>query len=84
MQEGFIPCIIAGLTNGGVAVAVSHIPFLAAGVVLTGVMAGFSTMVAMLIYLKLRGKPIIDRTHLTPEDLKIEKEMSLITALSPG
>jgi len=31
MQEGFIPCIIAGLTNGGVAVAVSHIPFLAAG-----------------------------------------------------
>lgn len=83
MQEGFIPCIIAGLTNGGVAVAVSHIPFLAAGVVLTGVMAGFSTMVAMLIYLKLRGKPIIDRTHLTPEDLKIEKEMSLITALSP-
>jgi lactate permease len=66
-----------------VAVAVSYIPFLEGGVVLTGVMAGFSTMVVMLLYLKLLGKPIIDRTHLTEEDLKIERGMSLIRALSP-
>ena len=83
MREGFFPCILAGLTNGGVALAVSHIPFLAAGVVLTGVMGGFCTMVVMLIYLKLHGRPIIDRTHLTDADLKIEKDMSLGTALSP-
>lgn len=83
IKKGFIPCLIAGLTNGGVAVAVSYIPFLEAGVVLTGVMAGFSTMVAMLVYLKLRRMPIIDRTHLTEVDLRIEKEMSLLTALSP-
>ena len=31
IKEGFVPCIIAGTTNGGVAVAVSHIPLLAAG-----------------------------------------------------
>jgi lactate permease len=83
IKTGFIPCTIAGLTNGGVAIAVSHIPILAAGVVLTGVMAGFSTMVMMLLYLKLRGKPIIDRSPLTEDDFRIEKEMSLATALSP-
>ena len=83
VRKGFIPCLIAGLTNGGVAVAVSYIPFLEGGVVLTGVIAGFSTMVVMLLYLKLLGKPIIDRTHLTEEDLKVEKGMSLIRALSP-
>jgi lactate permease len=83
IREGFIPCTIAGLTNGGVAIAVSYIPVLAAGVVLTGVMAGFSTMVMMLLYLKLRGKPIVDRSHLTEDDLRTEKEMSLATAVSP-
>ena len=36
VRKGFIPCLIAGLTNGGVAVAVSYIPFLEGGVVLTG------------------------------------------------
>ena len=83
IKEGFIPCTIAGLTNGGVAIAVSHIPFLASGVVLTGVMAGFSTMVMMLLYLKLRWKPIIDLSHLTEDDFRTEKEMPLATALSP-
>ena len=83
IKEGFIPCTLAGLTNGGGAIAVSHIPVLASGVVLTGVMAGFSTMLMMLIYLKLLGKPVIDRSHLTDDDLRIEKERSLITALSP-
>jgi lactate permease len=83
VRKGFIPCLIAGLTNGGVAVAVSYIPFLEGGVVLTGVMAGFSTMVVMLLYLKLLGKPIIDRTHLTEEDFKVERSMPLIMALSP-
>lgn len=83
MRKGLVPCVLAGLTNGGVAIAVCHIPFLAAGVVLTGVMGGFCTMMVMLIYLKLRRKPIIDRTHLTEDDLKAEEEMSLVTALSP-
>jgi lactate permease len=83
VREGFIPCAIAGLTNGGVAIAVAYIPFLAAGVVLTGVIAGFFTMMVMLFYLKLTGKPIVDRSQLTQSDLKVEKEMSLIRALSP-
>ena len=83
MREGFVPCILAGLTNGGVAIAVAYTPVLAAGVVLTGVMAGICTMVVMLIYLKLLGKPIIDRSMLTKDDLATEKQMSLVRALSP-
>lgn len=83
VRRGLIPCLIAGLTNGGVAMAVSYIPFLEGGVVLTGVIAGFSTMLVMLLYLKILGRPVIERSHLTAQDLKVEKNMSLIRALSP-
>ncbi len=83
IKTGFKPCVIAGLVNGGTAIAVSHIPLLASGVVLTGVIAGCFTMIAMLLYLKLLGKPVIDRSGLTNEDLRTEKEMSLVRALSP-
>lgn len=83
MKEGFIPCVLAGLTNGGMAVAMGYIPFLRNGVVLTGVVAGFATILVMLLYLKLLGRPIIDRSILTAEDLSVEKNMRLATALSP-
>jgi len=83
IKEGLVPCILAGVTNGGIAVAMSYIPFLSSGVVLTGVVAGFCTIVVMLLYLRLLGKPIIDRSKLTAEDLKVEKEISLPVALSP-
>jgi lactate permease len=80
MKEGFVPCVLAGLTNGGAAVVVAHIGI---GVVLTGVIGGFCTMMVMLLYLKLRGLPIIDRSHLTADDLRVEQQMPLVTALSP-
>jgi lactate permease len=80
MRDGFIPCILAGATNGGTAVVVAHIGI---GVVLTGVIAGFCTMMAMLFYLKLRGLPIVDRAHLTADDFRVEQRMSLLAALSP-
>ena len=83
MKEGFIPCILAGVTNGGAAIAMSHIPFLKSGVVLTGVVAGACTILVMLVYLKITGQPIIDRSNLSREDLRLEKQMSLARALSP-
>ena len=48
---------LAGLTNGGVAVAVSHIPVLACRRGPDGRYGGFATMMVMLIYLKLMGQP---------------------------
>ncbi|MEL7564408.1 MAG: L-lactate permease [Dehalobacterium sp.] len=83
MKEGFFPCLLAGLTNGGVAVAMGYIPFLSSGVVLTGVIAGACTIMVMLLYLRVLGKPIIDRDKLTKEDLLTERSMSLVRALSP-
>lgn len=83
MREGFFPCLIAGLVNGGAAVAMGYIPFLSSGVVLTGVVAGACTILSMLLYLKVLGKPIIDRSKLTQDDLTTEKSMSLARALSP-
>ena len=83
MKEGFFPCLLAGLTSGGVAVAMGYLPFLNSGVVLTGVVAGACTIIMMLIYLKILGKPIIDRSKLTEDDLNTEQKMSLMKALSP-
>lgn len=83
VRLGFVPCVIAGVTNGGTAIAMSYIPFLKNGVVLTGVVAGACTILVMLLYLKLLNKPIIDRSVLTKEDLAVEKEMSLFKAISP-
>jgi lactate permease len=83
IKQGFVPCIVAGVTNGMVAVAVAYTPFLASGVVLTGVIAGACTMLVMLLYLKVSGKPIFDRSHLTQSDREVEKEMGLLRALSP-
>ncbi|MDF2874764.1 MAG: putative L-lactate permease family protein [Sporomusa sp.] len=83
MKAGFIPCMLAGATNGGVAIAIAYIPFLNGAVLLTGVIAGFCTMLMLLLYLKLQGKPIIDRSVLSQADLEVEQGMSLTTALLP-
>ncbi|HEY3426035.1 MAG TPA: L-lactate permease, partial [Negativicutes bacterium] len=83
MIQGFIPCLLAGLTAGFTAVAIAYIPVLSSGVVLTGIIAGILVMLIMMLYLKIIGKPIICNRCLTPEELQIEKEMSLLTAFSP-
>ncbi|KAF1085672.1 Glycolate permease GlcA [Sporotomaculum syntrophicum] len=83
VKKGLVACVLAGVTNGSAAIAMSHIPFLSQGVVLTGVVAGMCTILVMLVYLKLTGQPIIDRSRLTKEDLNTEKEMSLLKAMSP-
>ncbi|MBP2638151.1 MAG: putative l-lactate permease family protein [Firmicutes bacterium] len=83
MLQGFIPCLLAGLTAGFTAVAIAYIPVFSSGVVLTGIIAGIAVVVVMLLYLKIIGKPIICKDCLTPDELQIEKEMSLLTAFSP-
>lgn len=83
MKDGFIPALFSGLVAGFTAVAVANIPALQGGIVLTGVFAGVLVILCMLLYLKLTGQKIIDRSKLTKEDLAFEKEMSLLTALSP-
>lgn len=83
MKQGYIPAFLAGVSLGLVAVAVAYIPFLNAGIVLTGIIAGFVTILLLILYLKIKRKPVIDRSILTEADLAVEKEMSLAKALSP-
>ena len=83
VKKGLVPCVLAGGTNGSAAIAMSHIPFLSSGLVLTGVVAGICTILMMLVYLKLTGQPILDRSVLSEEDLDTEKNMPLLKAISP-
>lgn len=80
IKEGFIPCLIAGLTMGFSAVAVAHF---GKGIVLTGVIAGAATILIMLLFLVVTRKPIIDRSMLSADDLETEKSMPMAAALSP-
>lgn len=80
MKEGFIPCLIAGLTMGFTAIAVAHIGI---GIVLTGVIGGMATILVMIMYMKVIGQPILDKSAITMEDMKIESSMSLLKACSP-
>jgi lactate permease len=80
IKEGFIPCMLAGLSMGLTAMAVAHG---GVGIVLTGVMGGAATIAVMLIYMKLLGKKIIDRSCITAQDTEIERSMSLVKALGP-
>ena len=79
--EGFVPCTLAGVTMGFTAVAVAH--WVPAGVVLTGIFAGMATILIMFAYLKVQGKPVIDRSEISELDLRTENSMSLLKALSP-
>ncbi|HZK86481.1 MAG TPA: L-lactate permease [Syntrophomonas sp.] len=80
VREGFIPCLLAGLTMGFTAMLVAHI---GKGIVLTGVIAGVATVLVMILYLKLKGKPLLDRSCVTEQEKEIERSMSLPKALSP-
>ncbi|CFX68473.1 L-lactate permease [Syntrophomonas zehnderi OL-4] len=80
VKEGFLPCLLAGMTMGLTAMAVAHI---GKGIVLTGVIAGMATVLVMIVYLKLRRQPLLDRSCLTAQDKAIEESLPLRKALGP-
>lgn len=79
VRQGFIPTVISGIVIGFTAFGVNKI----GGTVLTGVFAGLATVIVMLVYLKLLGKPIIDKSSLTKEEIEYARNFSLLKALSP-
>ncbi len=79
IRQGFVPTIISGIVIGLTAFWVNSI----GGTVLTGVFAGLATVLVMLLYLKLLGKPIVDKTNLTEDEVEYAKNYSLLKALSP-
>jgi lactate permease len=78
--KGLPSILITGLSMGLTALAVAHIGI---GIVLTGVIAGAVGLLMMLLYLKIRRIPILDRSELTEEDLEVERSMPLWKAFVP-
>lgn len=79
VKQGVVPTVISGVVIGLTAFGVNAI----GGTVLTGVFAGLATVLVMLLYLKILGKPIIDKTTLTKEETEYARQYSLLKALSP-
>jgi lactate permease len=80
IKEGWIPCLI----TGGVVWIVSYFTNKFENlVVLTGVLCGLAVIIAMVLYLVLTGKKVIDKSRLTKEELEYEKKYPLWKALSP-
>ena len=80
LREGWLPCLITGGVIGIVSFITNRYDNL---VVLTGVLCGFAVIVAMIIYLRLTGKRLIDKSRLTREELAYEQDYPLWRALSP-
>jgi lactate permease len=80
IKQGWLPCLLTGATIGVVSYFTNRFDNL---VVLTGVACGIAVIFVMAGYLKITGKPLIDRTRLTAEELKYEKEYPLWKALMP-
>ncbi len=77
--RGLVPAVITGLVAGFVAIGMN-----AAGLVtLTGIASGAAVALVMALYLVVSGRRVLDRAGLGPQDLSVERQMSLARALAP-
>jgi lactate permease len=79
VRQGFIPALIAGVTAGAVAILMANIGL----VTITGIAAGLGVILALVVYVKLTGKQLADRSLLSEKDLAAEARLSLPRAVSP-
>ncbi|NOR82148.1 MAG: L-lactate permease, partial [Ardenticatenales bacterium] len=79
IRKGLVPILIAGLTAGFVALGMNALRM----VTLTGVAAGVAVVLAMLLYLKVTGRPLMDRAALSERDRAAERRLNLPAAVSP-
>ncbi len=80
IREGWVPCLLTGAVVGVVSYFTNRVENL---VTLTGVFCGIAVIVAMMLYLKVTGRKLIDRGVLSEEDRRAEASMPLWRALSP-
>lgn len=80
IKEGWLPVIISGSAITLVAYFTNKTDRL---VVLTGIMCGAAVIIAMVSYLKVTGKKVIDKSKLSAEELEYEKKYPLWKALTP-
>ncbi len=80
-KEGLLLATVCGVTAGFVAI-LSNLSFVDQ-TILTNVFAGAAVVFVLLLYLKVRGKPLLDRGILDEEDLRTEEGMTLKRASLP-
>jgi len=79
VRKGLVPALIAGLTAGGIAILMANVGL----VTITGIAAGLGVIMTLVVYVKLTGKQIQDRSLLNEKDLAAEARLSLPRACSP-
>jgi lactate permease len=79
MWQGLVPTLLAGLTAGFVAIAMNALGL----VTLTGIAAGLGVIGVMVLYLRLAGRPLRDRSTLNEGDLAAIGRVPLWAATSP-
>ncbi len=80
VKKGWLPVLL----TGGVITLVAYFTNKVDNLVpLTGVICGAAVILAMVLFLKLSGKKVFDRSKLTDEEKAYEKEMPLWRAFMP-
>ncbi len=77
--KGLVPTLVAGMTAGFIAIAMNKLGM----VTITGIAAGLGVVLAMMVYLKVTGRMLMDRGVLDEDDLAAEQRLSLGAAVSP-
>ena len=79
VRRGWSVALLTGLTAGFIAIGmnVAGLP------TLTGVVAGAGVVAVMLVFVRLNGRRLIDRSVLTEDDRRAEQGMGLALALLP-
>ena len=80
IAQGWVPCLVTGAVVGAVSFFTNRVENL---VTLTGVFCGIAVIAAMVVYLKVTGRKLIDRSVLTEADRQAEGAMPLWKALLP-
>lgn len=80
LREGWLPCLITGGVIGLVSSVSNRYDNL---VVLTGVLCGLAVIAAMVVYLRVTGRALIDRSRLSADEIAFEQSYPLWRALSP-
>jgi lactate permease len=79
VKKGLVPATIAGVTAGAIAILMARVGL----VTITGIAAGLGVIVMLVLYVKLTGRQLQDRSLLNEKDLAAEQRLSLARAASP-
>ena len=77
--KGAIPALISGVIAGLICIGMNLLGL----ITITGIAAGSGVILAMVTYLLLLRKPLIDRSKMDEADRQAQSKLSLFAAISP-